>query len=401
MSKKTKSGKAKTSKPARNNLYHNDIIRAVFGNNRLINTINSKRHSSEDNYNAIAESIIQYNTSEIVSFTDLVDNIVQGDNLDILKSIPDNKINLIITSPPYFKQRDYGGGIGNEKTIEKYIDNLLQVFSECVRILKDDGSIVFNLGDKYLESSLQLIPYRFALEVLKKRNVKLINNITWVKLNPTPRQYQKRLVSSTEPFFHFAKSDNYYYNIGEYMNNNGIKNKRTNGNSIGKKYFELIENSSLTPEQKKMAYCELQNVIREVKMGELESFRMKIKGIHSEPFGGQDGGRKYQLLKKGFTIIKIKGEPIKRDIIECAVETIKGCKHPAIYPLLIIKELIKLLTKPDDIVLDPFLGSGTTAVAAKELDRKYIGIEINEEYCRDARIRLKNTNNEITQELFL
>jgi len=190
-----------------------------------------------------------------------------------------------------------------------------------------------------------------------------------------------------------VKNDNYYYSLVNYLNN-GTKNKKHNGNNIGKKYFELIENSKLTLEQKKLALCELQDVIQEVKVGKLESFRMKIKGIHSEPFGGQDGGRKYQLLKKGFTIIKIKGAPIKRDVIECAVETIKGSKHPAIYPLYIIKELIKLLSKPSDIVLDPFVGSGTTAVAAKELNRKYIGIEINEEYCKTAKERLLKTNKE-------
>ncbi|MEW6109477.1 MAG: site-specific DNA-methyltransferase [Nitrospirota bacterium] len=347
----------------------------------------------------IAEAVAPYSATSI-SFEDFLDNILLGDNLTLLRLIPENKINLIITSPPYFKQRDYGGGIGNEKTITEYIENLLLVFSECIRILKDDGSIVFNLGDKYLDSNLQLIPYRFAISVMKKFPVKLINNVTWVKLNPTPRQYQKRLVSSTEPFFHFIKSDSYYYNFNAYMSNNGAKVKRTNGNNIGKRYFELIENSNLTLEQKKRALCELQEVIEEVRTGKIESFRMKIKGIHSEPFGGQDGGRKYQLMKKGFTIIKIKGEPIKRDVIESAVETIKGCKHPAIYPLFIIKELIKLLSKPGDIVLDPFIGSGTTAVAAKELNRHYIGIEINKEYCKYARERLKNIVTEKPLELF-
>lgn len=337
----------------------------------------------------IAETIISC-TANNLSFEDLIDNIVQADNLPVLRLIPDNSINLIITSPPYFRQRDYGSGIGNEKTIEQYIEKLIIVFSECVRILRKDGSIVFNLGDKYIEGSLQLIPYRFAVEVLKTFPVKIVNNITWVKLNPTPRQYQKRLVSSTEPFFHFVKSDDYYYNPGDYMNNDGTKSKHGNGNNIGKKYFELIESSNLTLEQKKMALCELQEVIEEVKSGKIESFRMKIKGIHSEPFGGQEGGRKYQLMKKGFTIIKIKGEPLKRDIIECAVETIKGCKHPAIYPLSIIKKLTKLLSRSGDIVLDPFVGSGTTAVAAKSLGRKYIGIEINSEYCEYASERLKN-----------
>jgi site-specific DNA-methyltransferase (adenine-specific) len=341
----------------------------------------------------IKESTVQYYASVDTLLESFLDNIIHGDNLAILKLVPDNRVNLIITSPPYFKQRDYGGGIGNEESIDEYIGNLVSVFSECVRILKNDGSIVFNLGDKYLESNLQLIPYRFALEVIRKFPVKLVNNITWVKLNPTPRQYQKRLVSSTEPFFHFVKDDNYYYNLTDYLNN-GSKNKKHNGNNIGKKYFELIENSSLTLEQKKLAFTELLNVIQETKTGKIESFRMKIKGIHSEPFGGQDGGRKYQLLKKGFTIIKIKGVPIKRDVIECAVETIKGSKHPAIYPLYIIKELIKLLSKPNDVVLDPFAGSGTTAVAAKELNRRYIGIEINEDYCKTAKERLKKTNKE-------
>lgn len=339
--------------------------------------------------NKIAETLVQYNSTEDDPFADFINKIMPGDNLTFLKLIPVNKINLIITSPPYFKQRDYGGGIGNETTIDKYIENLLKVFSECIRVLTNDGSIVFNLGDKYLGSSLQLIPYRFASEVLKSFPVKLVNNIMWIKLNPTPRQYQKRLVSSAEPFFHFVKSDEYYYNLKDFLNNNETKNKRTKGNNIGKKYFGLIENSNLTLDQKKRALCELQEVIEEVKSRKIESFRMKIRGIHSEPFGGQDGGRKYQLMKKGFTIIKIKGEPIKRDVLECAVETIKGCKHPAIYPLFIMKEIIKLLSRPGDIVLDPFIGSGTTAVAAKELGRKYIGIEINEEYCRHARERLK------------
>ncbi len=325
---------------------------------------------------------------------ELVNRIICGDSLELIKKIPDNSINLIITSPPYFKQRDYGGfdkEIGNEKKVEEYIDNLLKLFHECVRVIKNDGNIVFNIGDKYEESSLLLVPYRFAIEVLKKEPVKLVNNITWVKLNPTPRQFRKRLVSSTEPFFHFVKSDDYYYNFDNFMNLlDSIKNKRNgNGNNIGKKYFELIEKSDLSEEQKKKAVKELDETIEEVKNGKLYSFRMKIKGIHSLPFGGQQGGRKTQILTKGFTIIKMHGNSIKRDVIESAVETIKGVKHPAIYPENIIQELLKLLTRRDDTVLDPFIGSGTTAVACKKLGRKYIGFDINPDYCKSAEKRLK------------
>lgn len=359
-----------------------------------------KKKPLKDGKSSIADTIALYTVNSF-SYADMIDKIIYGDNLKILRLIPDNSINLIITSPPYFQQRDYGSTVGNEKTVEQYIENLIFVFSECVRILRKDGSIIFNLGDKYLGGGLQLIPYRFAIEALKTFPVKIVNNITWVKLNPTPRQYKKRLVSSTEPFFHFVKSDEYCYNIGDYMKNSGAKSKRIDANNIGKKYFELIKSSSLTSEQKTMAIYELQEVIAEVKSGAIESFRMKIKGIHSEPFGGQDGGRKYQLIKKGFTIIKIKGEPIKRDVIECAVETIKGSIHPAIYPLFIIKELIKLLSRPGDIVLDPFIGSGTTAIAAKELNRRYIGIDINKEYCEYARKRLNNVEAEKSFGLFV
>lgn len=135
----------------------------------------------------IAEAIIPY-TATSLSFEDLIDNITEGDNLTILKLIP-----------------------GNEKTVEQYIGNLIHVFSECIRILRKDGSIIFNRGDKYLEGSLQLIPYRFAM------------------------------------------SDEYYYNLHDYMNHKGTRGKHSSVNNTGRKYFELIEKSDLTAEQKKMA----------------------------------------------------------------------------------------------------------------------------------------------------
>ena len=328
------------------------------------------------------------------SIDEFKNKIVCGDNLKLIKDIPSDSINLIITSPPYFKQRDYGSHdkeIGNEETADEYVKNLLKVFHECVRVITGDGSIVFNIGDKYEKSSLLLVPYRFAIEILKKEPVKLVNDITWVKRNPTPRQFRRRLVSSTEPFFHFVKRDDYYYNLDEFMSVDKIKNKRNNnGNNIGKKYFELVENSDLTNEQKERAVNELDEVIQEVRRGEIHSFRMKIRGIHTLPFGGQEGGRKTQILKKGFTIIKIHGRSIKRDVIESAVETIKGSKHPAIYPGYIIQELLRLLTKRGDIVLDPFIGSGTTALACKKLGRNYVGFDINPEYIEYAKQRINS-----------
>lgn len=329
-----------------------------------------------------------------------VNNITCEDCIKIMKTLPDESVNLIITSPPYFQQREYTKNdkeIGNEKEVFEYINKLSELFHECVRITKKDGSIVFNIGDKYVKSSLLLVPFRFALNILNKEPVKLVNNITWAKLNPTPRQFKGRLVSSTEPFFHFVKSNSYYYNLDEFMKFLKMtKKKNLNGNGIGKKYFELIEKSNLSDVQKQMAKKELNQAIEDVKTGRISSFRMKINGIHSLPFGGQEGGRKTQMLTKGFTIIRINGDFLKRDIIESPVESIKGSGHPAIYPEFIIQQLLILLTKENDVVLDPFIGSGTTAVACKKLGRKYIGFDINQQYCDDAENRLKSIKKENT-----
>ena len=303
-----------------------------------------------------------------------IDQILCGDNLELIQKLPDCSIQLVITSPPYFQQRDYGGGMGNETEVSEYIDKLLCLFRECVRVVKDDGSIVFNVGDKYMDSNLLLVPYRFALAATETGLVKLVNEITWVKRNPTPRQFRRRLVSSTEPFFHFAKSNNYYYDLNAFLAQERSPKQSTKRDStkLGQRYFELIAESELSKTEKIAARKELTEVIQEVLQGQIYDFRMKIRGIHAEPFGGQIGGRTLQLKNKGFTIIRMHGNKLKRDVIETSVAAVKGNKHPAIYPVEVIEEFLHLLTPPASLVLDPFMGSGSTAVACKKLGRHYI-----------------------------
>ena len=343
-----------------------------------------------------------------------VDQILCGDNLELIKQLPDCSIQLVITSPPYFQQRNYGSGMGNEMNVDEYIEILLCLFRECVRVVTDDGNIVFNIGDKYQNSNLLLVPYRFALAVTDTELVRLVNEITWVKKNPTPRQFSRRLVSSTEPFFHFAKSDRYFYNPKAFLAKSGTPQppKKKNGSNVGQKYFELIDKSDLSDAEKTVARTELMEVIQEVKSGKTHSFRMKIRGIHAAPFGGQEGGRTLQLKNKGFTIIRIHGNKLKRDVIktddvietsdmiETPVATLKGNKHPAIYPVEVVEEFLHLLTPPGALVLDPFMGSGSTAVACKKLGRHYIGYDINAEYCEDARQRILETLDVSQQHLF-
>ncbi|MDZ4767052.1 MAG: site-specific DNA-methyltransferase [Chloroflexota bacterium] len=321
----------------------------------------------------------------------MLNQIMCGDCTDLIRDLPSASVNLVITSPPYYHQRDYGGGIGSESTIEAYIATLIDVMRECLPVLHPTGSIVFNLGDKYEDSSLLLVPYRFAIEATKQLPLTLVNAITWVKRNPTPRQFKRRLVSSTEPFFHFVKSDEYYYDIDAFLRaDEDEKPSNGGGVNLGRTYYDLIEQSSLSTAQKDHARAALDEVIQEVRDGRIAGFRMKIRGIHSEPFGGQAGGRQIQMTKNGFTVIRLHGNPMKRDVIEMAVESLKGRNHPAMYPVELVKEFLYLLTRKGDTVLDPFMGSGSTAVACKLTGRNYIGFDLNPDYCRAAEERLAN-----------
>jgi len=147
-----------------------------------------------------------------------MNKIFCGDCNEVLDKLPTNSVDLVITSPPYFQQREYGTkGIGNEEKIDEYINNLVIIFNKCIDVVKDTGTIVFNLGDKYIDGNLMLIPYRFSIEILNQRKVKLINEITWVKVNPAPKQNSKKLISSKEPFFVFAKSKDYYFDKNSFL----------------------------------------------------------------------------------------------------------------------------------------------------------------------------------------
>jgi len=316
-----------------------------------------------------------------------MNKIICGDALSELKKLDKESVDLILTSPPYWEQRKYTKGddreIGKEKYIIEYLENLEKVFDECLRVCKRTGSIVFNLGDKYIKGDLQLIPYRFAIRMKDRHSppLKLINDITWVKTNPTPRQYKKRLISATEPFFHFVKYEHMFYYNQEAFFKEDEPIKPNLSPKKGEGYVTKIQNSDLKPKEKLNAMIALTKTVQEIRAGEISDFRMKIRGVHKKAFGGQPGGRNNQIDKKGFTIIKMYGCKLKRDVITNSVANTKDIDHPAVFPLKVIMELIKLLSVEDSLVLDPFCGSGQVCVASKLLNRKYLGIELKKEYC--------------------
>lgn len=317
--------------------------------------------------------------------------VVCADNRKLLSDLAAGSVDLVITSPPYFGQREYSTpGLGNEETVEEYLANIMETFSQIIHVMKPTGSIVYNMGDKITGGSLQLIPYRFAIKALDKFGLRLVNDITWIKRNPTPHQFNRRLTVSTEPFFHFALNGDYYYNRDAFQPANEAPKRKPTA-KLGSRYRDLIDTSELTASERNAAHKALDEAIADVRKGRIQSFRMKIRGIHAPAYGGQDGGRKMHIERYGFTIIRISGQAMKRDVIESPVESLPGNGHPAIFPVRVIREIIRLLSPQDGLVLDPYLGSGSTMVAAVLEGRSCIGIDISNEYCVSARERVSQT----------
>lgn len=314
---------------------------------------------------------------------------MNGDCNDVLSSLPPHSVDLAITSPPYFQQRSYSeAGIGNEDTVDQYLDALIDTFESLLLALKPHGNIIYNLGDKYANGGLMLVPYRFAMRIIDELGLILVNDITWLKQNPVPHQFDRRLTSSTEPFFHFAQDTNYYYDRDAFMPD-AVAQRSKPSKRLGQRYRMLIEESDLSQWQRMAAHDALDEAIYDVKSGTIHSFRMKIQGVHAPAYGGQEGGRKIRMERDGFTIIRISGNRMKKDVIESPVGSLKGNGHPAIFPEKIIRELIRLLSPEGGTVLDHYVGSGTTLVSALKEGRNCIGIDISTEYCRAAATRVQ------------
>ena len=173
--------------------------------------------------------------------------ILIGDVIERLKDIPDKSVNLIVTSPPYWGQRDYGteGQIGNEQTPEEYINKMLEVADELKRVLTDDGAYFLNIGDKYAGKNLQMTPFRLAIE-MQKRGWAIRNVLIWRKTNAMPSSIKDRFSNVYEPIFLFVKKPNGYLTPEYYFNLDSVRvPHKVNGDTNEKKLQQktlLMEN---------------------------------------------------------------------------------------------------------------------------------------------------------------
>jgi site-specific DNA-methyltransferase (adenine-specific) len=278
-------------------------------------------------------SIQRISPPEVLNWYDSI--IYWGNTLDVLKRLPSESFQTVITSPPYWGIRDYRieGQIGLEKTLEQYLNKILLVFSEVKRVLKKNGTLWLNIGDTYTSGNrgyrvpdrrytarsmkegrpdnpaglknkdLVGLPWRVAF-LLQNDGWFLRSDIIWHKPNAMPESVKDRPVKSHEYIFLLSKTEKYHYDykaVMEPAKTTGLRGLRT------------------------------------------------VWNLKTVPFSGN---------------------------------------HNASFPVALVLPCIRAASRQGDYVLDPFFGTGTVGLACQELKRKFVGIELNKEYTQIALKRL-------------
>jgi DNA modification methylase len=303
-----------------------------------------------------------------------INKIYCGNTLDVLKTFPDNFIQCCVTSPPYYGLRDYGidNQIGLEKTPEQYVQNLVKIFQEVKRVLKEDGTLWLNLGDSYNGSGgpgsqydrknitkgeftkfdnpnknieglkpkdLIGIPWAVAF-ALRYDGWYLRSDIIWSKGNPMPESVKDRPTRNHEYVFLLTKNKKYYFDQDAVREPYTQPINRWAGNKLiatGKSNWDEGTGQKIYRD-------------RNMRPNSLGRNIRSVWAINTKPYKGA---------------------------------------HFSTFPLELPEKCIKAGSRENSIVLDPFNGAGTTCLVAKNLNRQYIGIDLNPEYCKLAENRIK------------
>ena len=278
-----------------------------------------------------------------------VDRIVCGDALAVLQTLPADSIDCLVTSPPYWRQRDYPARrrqIGQEKTPQDYVERIRGIFRECRRVLKQCGTAWLVLGDKYDSGRQFGLPWRIALALIDDGWI-LRADCIWHKPNAMPSPTKSRPTTDHEYIFFFAKSSSYYYDA----------------DAIREPHVTFTEHSRMR--------------------GGRRHFGVR----NGTPEHGKNGGADNLHDGRWDQAFHPLGRN-KRTVWSIPLSKYRGA-HFAVFPEPLVELCIRAGCPPRGVVLDPFLGSGTTAVVARRLGRRYLGIECAGEYCALARRRLR------------
>lgn len=334
--------------------------------------------------------------------------VICGDSKTILKDFPSNSVDLVVTSPPYFNLRNYqhNDQIGSEKDPEHYIHNLKFVFANCKRVLKKTGSIWVNIADSYgSNKSLLGIPEDFVSMMVKDLGLIRRNTIIWYKRSCMPSSTKDRFTIDFEYMYFFVKDpDSYYFEtqyepyaestmleIQKAYKGTAKKDYKGNGvqdpSDVKRRIIESFEKRKFGGNK----YPNNQDsVTNRTYSG--NSYKIKINHTRNENAKSlkeeERGLANNTLHTKDYYELDLAGR-IKRCVWDINSANSKE-SHFATYPEELIEIPIKACCPKDGLVLDPFLGSGTTAIKAQKLRCSYVGIELNPQYVSIAKRRLNN-----------
>lgn len=325
--------------------------------------------------------------------------IIQGDCLEVLKTLESKSINCCVTSPPYYNQRDYGveGQIGLEPSPFEYIDKLVEVFREVRRVLQDDGTLWINIADTYCstapgsmgdpyfikechpETNAARKKYRGATpEGMKKKDLMgipwmlafalradgwyLRQDIIWHKPNPMPESVKDRCTKAHEYIFLLSKAQRYYYD------HEAIKEPCVGFNNVPPAGSE----GSAKPNSRR-------------RKGNNKTFRGGGVYTGGRSFDNSGGKEKDSVGN----VPNETGMRNRRDVWTVATRGYKGA-HFATFPAVLIRPCLLAGCPVGGTALDPFFGSGTVGQVALEQGKDFVGIELNPDYCELSRERTQN-----------
>ena len=330
--------------------------------------------------------------------------ILPGDVLNRLKDLDDESVHCVVTSPPYYGLRDYGveGQIGLEETPEKYVKKMVKVFKEVRRVLRSDGTLWLNLGDSYARSGkgawknkkiqkevyipdpdspqclmnkvpiglkpkdLIGIPWRVAF-ALQEDGWWLRQDIIYSKPNPMPESVTDRCTKSHEYIFLLSKSEKYYYD------QESIKEPAS---------YSTEERKSRSQDGNKRLIGNGVNAIHPKKSDKQRGHSRRHTGFNE---------RWDQMTKEE----QCSGMRNKRSVWTVATRPFPEA-HFATFPEELIQPCILAGCPEGGTVLDPFGGSGTTAVVASSFSRNSVLIELNQDYIQMSIKRIKKRNSLFT-----
>ncbi len=278
-----------------------------------------------------------------------LNTILEGDVRKTAATLPAGFAHTIVTSPPYFGHRKYSetgeGEIGRETKLADYIANLREALLAAGRLLRDDGTLWLNLGDTYRNGRLLGVPWRVAL-ALEDDGWMLRSDIIWHKPNAMPSAVKTRPTTDHEYIFLFSRSKNYYYDADAIREPHVTFSEKSRMKG-GRKHFGQRNG---TPEQGKNA---------------------GNANLH-------DGRWDQAFHPQGRNRRTVWSVPLGK------------CReaHFAVFPPKLIQPCILAGSPAGGVVIDPFTGSGSTCLAAKENGRQFVGFELHPQYVEMARRRI-------------